>query len=40
MNTDPKAPIFPNCNEGFVADLKELLPKLIDRAQKAAGGAA
>ena len=40
VNTDPKAPIFPNCNEGFVADLKELLPKLIDRAQKAAGGAA
>jgi len=39
VNTDAKAPIFPNCNEGFVADLKELLPRLIEKA-KSAGGAA
>jgi electron transfer flavoprotein alpha subunit len=40
VNLDSKAPIFPNCNEGFVADLKELLPLLIDRAKTASGGAA
>ena len=40
VNSDSKAPIFPNCNEGFVADLKELLPRLIDRAKTASGGAA
>ena len=40
VNLDSKAPIFPNCNEGFVADLKELLPLLIDRAKAASGGAA
>jgi len=40
VNSDPKAPIFPNCNEGYVADLKELLPRLIDRAKSALGGAA
>jgi len=40
VNCDPKAPIFPNCNEGFVADVKELLPRLIERAKTASGGAA
>ena len=40
VNSDPKAPIFPNCNEGFVADLKDVLPRLIDRAKSATGGAA
>jgi electron transfer flavoprotein alpha subunit len=40
VNTDPKAPIFPNSDEGFVADLKEVLPRLLDKAKSAAGGAA
>ncbi|HJV67474.1 MAG TPA: electron transfer flavoprotein subunit alpha/FixB family protein [Geomonas sp.] len=40
VNLDPKAPIFPNSDEGFVADLKEILPRLIDRAKTAVGGAA
>jgi electron transfer flavoprotein alpha subunit len=40
VNSDSKAPIFPNCNEGFVADLKDVLPRLIERAKTARGGAA
>jgi electron transfer flavoprotein alpha subunit len=40
VNSDPKAPIFPNCDEGFVADLAEVLPLLLERARAAAGGAA
>jgi electron transfer flavoprotein alpha subunit len=40
VNSDPKAPIFPNCDEGFVADLKEVLPRLLERAKASAGGAA
>ena len=40
VNSDSKAPIFPNCNEGFVADLKDILPRLIERAKTASGGAA
>ncbi len=40
VNIDPKAPIFPNCDEGFVADLKEVLPRLLERAKATAGGAA
>jgi electron transfer flavoprotein alpha subunit len=39
VNTDPKAPIFPNADEGFVADLGEVLPLLLERAQKVVGGA-
>jgi len=39
VNSDPKAPIFPNSDEGYVADLKEILPRLIDRAKTAVGGA-
>jgi electron transfer flavoprotein alpha subunit len=39
VNSDPKAPIFPNSNEGYLADLKEILPRLIDRAKNAVGGA-
>jgi electron transfer flavoprotein alpha subunit len=39
VNLDPKAPIFPNSDEGYVADLKEILPRLIDRAKTAVGGA-
>jgi electron transfer flavoprotein alpha subunit len=40
VNADPKAPIFPNSDEGYVADLREVLPRLIDRARIAVGGAA
>jgi electron transfer flavoprotein alpha subunit len=39
VNSDPKAPIFPNCDEGFVADLGEILPRLIEQAKSAVGGA-
>jgi electron transfer flavoprotein alpha subunit len=39
INTDSKAPIFPNCDEGFVADLKELLPRLLDQVKARIGGA-
>lgn len=40
VNIDPKAPIFPNCDEGFIADLKEVLPRLLERAKATVGGAA
>jgi electron transfer flavoprotein alpha subunit len=40
VNNDAKAPIFPNADEGFVADLKEVLPRLLERAKSAAGGGA
>jgi electron transfer flavoprotein alpha subunit len=39
INNDAKAPIFPNADEGFVADLKEVLPHLLARAKSAIGGA-
>ena len=39
VNIDPKAPIFPNSNEGFVADLREILPRLLEQAKAAVGGA-
>jgi electron transfer flavoprotein alpha subunit len=39
VNSDPKAPIFANSDEGFVADLKEVLPRLLALAKSAAGGA-
>ena len=39
VNTDAKAPIFPNADEGFVADLREVLPRLLARAKSAVGGA-
>jgi electron transfer flavoprotein alpha subunit len=39
VNLDGKAPIFGNADEGFVADLKEVVPLLVQRAA-AAGGAA
>ncbi|WP_298273382.1 electron transfer flavoprotein subunit alpha/FixB family protein [Geobacter sp.] len=38
INSDAKAPIFANSDEGFVADLKEVLPRLLDRAKAAVGG--
>lgn len=40
VNCDAKAPIFPNSDEGFVADLKELLPRLLDQVKARTGGAA
>jgi len=38
VNSDAKAPIFPNADEGFVADLREVLPLLIERVKAATGG--
>ncbi len=40
INSDPKAPIFPNADEGFMADLADVLPRLLQRARAARGGAA
>jgi electron transfer flavoprotein alpha subunit len=39
VNNDPKAPVFPNADEGFVADLQAVLPCLLERARASAGGA-
>ena len=39
VNNDPKAPIFANSDEGFVADLGDILPRLLARAKNRAGGA-
>lgn len=39
INSDAKAPIFPNVDEGFVGDLKELLPRLLKKVKAATGGA-
>ena len=39
INSDSKAPIFPNSDEGFVADLTELVPRLLDRVKSSIGGA-
>jgi len=38
VNNDTKAPIFANSDEGFVADLKEVLPLLLERVRQATGG--
>jgi electron transfer flavoprotein alpha subunit len=38
INNDSKAPIFPNSDEGFVADLSELLPRLLDKVKARIGG--
>lgn len=40
VNLDPKVPIFPNSDEGFVADLRDVLPLLIERVKSATGGGA
>ena len=40
VNIDSKVPIFPNSDEGFVADLRDVLPLLIERVKSATGGAA
>lgn len=39
LNVDTKAPIFPNADEGFVADVKEVLPLLFAKAETMKGGA-
>jgi len=39
VNSDAKAPIFPNVDEGFVGDLKELLPRLLQQVKAEIGGA-
>lgn len=40
VNIDPKAPIIANADEAFVADLREVMPLLIERLRSATGGAA
>jgi electron transfer flavoprotein alpha subunit len=40
VNSDPKAPIFANSDEGFVADLRDVVPRLLERAKATLGGAA
>ena len=35
VNRDPQAPIFQNADAGAAADLKEVLPKLIERIKRA-----
>ncbi|SDM77712.1 electron transfer flavoprotein alpha subunit apoprotein [Geoalkalibacter ferrihydriticus] len=40
LNIDPKVPIFPNSDEGFVTDLNTVMPLLLERVKAAAGGAA
>lgn len=39
VNNDPRSPIFANSDEGFAADLKDVLPRLLARAKATAGGA-
>lgn len=39
VDIDPNAPIFPNSDEGFVADLCEVLPLLIEQVKSTTGGA-
>jgi hypothetical protein len=38
LNVDPKAAIFPNADEGFVADAREVLPRLVREVRAAVGG--
>ncbi|RMG87045.1 MAG: electron transfer flavoprotein subunit alpha/FixB family protein [Candidatus Dadabacteria bacterium] len=33
LNIDPKAPVFPNSDEGFVADIGEVVPLLLERVR-------
>lgn len=35
VNSDPKSAIFPNSDEGFVADLRDVLPRLLQRVKEA-----
>jgi electron transfer flavoprotein alpha subunit len=36
LNNDAKAPMFPNSDEGFVADAGEVLPRLLERVRQRA----
>ncbi len=36
LNLDAKAPLFPNSDEGFVADAREVLPRLLKLVRQAA----
>lgn len=38
LNIDPKAPIFSNSDECFVADVREVLPLLLEKIRAHAGG--
>ncbi len=40
VNIDPKAPIVANSDEAFVADLREVMPLLIERVKSVTGDAA
>jgi electron transfer flavoprotein alpha subunit len=40
VNIDPKAPIIANSDEAFVADLREVMPLLIERVKSVTGDAA
>lgn len=37
IDNDAKAPIFPNADQGFVVDVQELLPQLIEKVRTAKG---
>jgi electron transfer flavoprotein alpha subunit len=37
LNADPKAPIFPSSDEGFVADTREVLPRLVEAVRASVG---
>jgi electron transfer flavoprotein alpha subunit len=36
LNIDAKAPMFPNSDEGFVADAGQVLPRLLERVKERA----
>jgi electron transfer flavoprotein alpha subunit len=36
LNVDAKAPMFPNSDEGFVADAGQVLPQLLERVKERA----
>ncbi len=38
INSDAKAPIFPNADQGFVADVQEILPRLLEKVRTGTGG--
>lgn len=38
LNVDAKAPIFPNADEGFVANASEVLPLMLEAARDISGG--
>nr|WP_320194319.1 electron transfer flavoprotein subunit alpha/FixB family protein [uncultured Desulfobacter sp.] len=37
INSDAKAPIFPNADQGFVADVQEILPRLLEKVRTGTG---